>query len=743
MARRQTKGGGRTGDESPVADAVKGSLRWTGRSLRIPWVWIPLVFLTMGAVGFAWGAWRNLCADCPSIAQIHTWEPQQTSKIFSHDGQLIGELGVERRTPVAIGSLPEHVPQAFIAIEDRRFDQHQGVDFRGTTRAAIGVVTTGSFRGGGGSTITQQLARNMFETIGFEKRVERKLKELQVALELERAYSKDQILEAYMNQINLAHGWWGIQTASRNYFGKDAVELNPAEAAMLAAIANRPNYYSPFRNPDAALSRRNLVLDRMAREGFLTREQLEAWQSHPLPSDRAEVADGLGAYFTEWVRIILQERFRGQVNTGGLRVYTTLDVDMQRAAEGAMERGFDRIENRPGFRHPRYEEYADQREAFQGPSSPYLQGMFVALDPQTGAVRALVGGRDYEQSRFNRATQARRQPGSAFKTFVYASALASGIPASHVITDGPVVRQEVDGSEWRPRNFSGEFEGDMTLREAYRRSVNMVAIKLADEEVGLETVAQNARRLGINSLIPRVPSMALGSPDVLPIEMAEAYSTFANMGTRVRPYPILRVENAEGEVLWEPEPERTQVLDSLSTRVMVNLMEDVVERGTAANAVRGTIGAGAGLPREIPAAGKTGTTNNFTDVWFVGFTPNLQAAVWFGMDEPQQIYPQATGGADAAPVWGDFMYQVYVGDRDRETASNSLGDSGPEFNGILPVPERWPTEGLLELQVDSQTGLLASQWCPTSRRYTELFIPGTEPTEECDESSSGRSRWPW
>jgi penicillin-binding protein 1A len=737
MARRKSKPQG--SGTGPDRTWVEQSAQVGGRLLRLPWVWVPLLFLTAGLIGFGWGSWRNLCVDCPSIAQIHTWEPQQTSKIFSQDGQLIGELGVERRTPVSIQALPEHVPQAFIAIEDRRFEQHDGIDVRGTTRAVIGVVTTGSFRGGGGSTITQQLARNMFETIGFEKRVERKLKELQVALELERAYSKDQILEAYMNQINLAHGWWGIQTASRNYFGKDAIDINPAEAAMLAAIANRPNYYSPFRNADASLSRRNLVLDRMEREGFLTSEEAERWKSHPLPSERAEVADGLGAYFTEWVRQILQERFRGQVNTGGLRVYTTLDVDMQRAAEGAMQRGFDRIENRPGFRHPKYEEYADQREAFAGPNSPYLQGMFVALDPQTGAVRALVGGRDYEQSRFNRALQARRQPGSAFKTYVYASALSSGIPASHIITDSPVVRREVDGSEWRPRNFSGEFEGDMTLREAFRRSVNMVAIKLADEEVGLETVAQNARRLGISSLIPRVPSMALGSADVLPIEMAEAYSTFANMGTRVRPYPILRVENAQGEVLWEPQPERTQVLDSLSTRVMVSLMEDVVERGTAANAIRGTVGAGQALPREIPAAGKTGTTNNFTDVWFVGFTPNLQAAVWFGMDSPQQIYPQATGGADAAPVWGDFMKQVYMGDE----AANADNGEAPVFNGVLPVPERWSIEGLLERQVDSRTGLLASQWCPSSRRYTELYIPGTEPTEECDESSPGRSRWPW
>ncbi len=713
------------------------------KALGRPWLWVPLVFVVTAGLGFGLGAWRNLCVDCPSIAQIHTWEPQQTSKVFSHDGQLLGELGIERRTPVAIEDLPDHVPQAFVAIEDRRFYRHDGVDVRGVTRAAIGAAISRSFRGGGGSTITQQLARNMFESIGFEKRVERKLKELQVALELERAYSKDQILEAYMNQINLGPGWWGIQTASRNYFGKDAIEMNPAEAALLAAVANRPGFYSPFQNPENALQRRNLVLSRMAREGFLSRNDAEEWQAYPLPTSRAQASEGLAPYFVEWVRQLVSARFGNQVYTGGLQVYTTLDVDMQRSAEGAMERGFERVEGRPGFVHPRYEEFQEDRNPFEGVNSPYLQGAFIALDPFSGHVKALVGGRDFQHSRFNRVLQARRQPGSAFKTFVYAAGLASGIPASHILADAPVIREQVSGQEWRPRNYSGEFEGDMTLREAYRRSVNTVAIKLADEEVGIETVAQIARRMGIRTDIPRVPSMAIGSADVLPIEMAEAYSTFAAMGTKVAPLPILRVENADGEVLWEPEPERTQVMDPQTARLMVHMMEDVVERGTAWNAVR-NVGR---LPADIPAAGKTGTTNDATDVWFVGFTPTLQAAVWFGMDRPQRIYTGATGGGDAAPVWAEFMRDVYVG---QETEDNGL-DNGFEQdatlreNAILPTPERWPLDGLISREVDDRTGLLASEWCPQSRRYVEYYLPGTEPTAPCDDSSGGATtpRWPW
>jgi len=710
-----------------------------GRTVRRPWVWIPGAFLLATGVGFAMGAWQNLCSDCPSVAQIHTWEPQQTSKVFSHDGRLLGELGIERRTPVAIEALPPHVPQAFLAIEDRRFYRHWGLDVRGFTRAALGVVTSGSFRGGGGSTITQQLARNMFESIGFERRglggILRKLKELQVALELERAYSKDQILEAYMNQVNYDRGWYGIQTASRNYFGKNADELNPAEAAMLAAVVNRPAFYNPLRNPENGRQRRNLVLDRMAREGFLTREEAEGWMQHPLPESGAQLAGDVAPYFVEWVRQEMQSRFGNQLYTAGLQIYTTLDMEMQAAAETAMKRGFERIEARPGFSHPRYTEYMAGDPGEQT-NTLYVQGTFIALDPQTGAVKAMIGGRDFLNSRFDRARQARRQPGSSFKTFVYAAALEAGIPASHVIADNAVVLPQGPGlPEWAPQNFDREFMGDMTLREAFRLSRNTVAVKLG-QEVGLETVAQAARRYGIRTDIPRVPSMPIGAADVIPLQMAEAYSSFAALGTKVRPYPILRVLSSEGTVIWEPQPERTQVMDPVAARAMVSLMEDVVTRGTGATAIRVI----AGLPATVPAAGKTGTTNNFADAWFVGFTPTLQAAVWFGMDQPQAIHPNATGGGDAAPVWGEFMRQVYVGDLFPDESS----DNGEESRPLLPIPDAWPLDGLVSLQVDDRTGLLASQWCPASRRYTEHFVPGTEPTELCDASNEGPAiRWPW
>ncbi len=701
--------------------------------LRLSWRTLVLaaLFLTAGGAGAGWGMWQNLCAGdaCPSIAQIRTFEHEQTSKILSHDGRLIGELGYERRTPVSIHALPEYVPQAVVAIEDKRFYQHHGFDPRGIARAAFGVLT---FRNlGGGSTITQQLARNLFDEIGFERRIIRKLKEVQVALDLERSYTKDQILEAYLNEVYMGRGY-GFQNAARNYLGKDITEVNVAEAALLAAILNVPARYDPFRHPDRAKRRRDLVLTRMAEQGYLTPEEAERWKRYPLPEREPErTTESVAPYFEEWVRQILQDRFGQEIYRRGLRVYTTLDVEMQRLARRAMEEGWAAIEGDTAhFKHPRYEAF-DTVESFPG-STPYLQGAFVALDPATGHVLAYIGGRDYEQSKFDRVRLARRQAGSSFKPFVYTAAIASGIPASHVIVDAPVVYPQVSGEDWRPSNFGNVFKGPMTIREGLYTSTNMIAIKLGWEEVGIETVAQTARRMGIRTEIERFPSTTIGAAEVIPIQVAEAYSAFPNLGAKVTPFPILRVEDADGNVLWAPQPERTQVLDSLVARIMVSMLEDVVTRGTGYNAIR----VRAGLPPEVPAAGKTGTTNDGTDVWFTGFTPNLLATVWFGMDTPVPIFElgpgkrQATGGGLAAPVWGTFMRRVYYGVEGDEEAGV------PDQLPLLPVPERWPLlPGLRAVLVDRKTGKLASRWCPEEDRYLEYYIPGTEPTEFCDRSN--------
>lgn len=688
------------------------------------------VFLTGGGAGGIWGAWQNICESgtCPSIAQIRTFEHEQTSKLLAHDGRQIAEIGYERRTPVSIHALPEFIPQAVVAIEDKRFYSHGGFDPFGIARAVFGVLT---FRNlGGGSTITQQLARNLFDEIGFQRKYVRKLREVQVALDIERSYTKDQILEAYLNEIYMGRGW-GFQSAAQNYLGKNLTDLNVAEAALLAAILNVPAWYDPFRHPERAKNRRDLVLSRMAAEGYLTTDEAERWKRFPLPeSPPTGLVTSVAPYFEEWVRQILDSRFGDDIYRNGLRVYTTLDIDMQRAAQASMEEGWAAVEaDTMNFERPLKAEF-DTVRSFPG-STPYLQGAFIAIDPLTGDVRALIGGRDYEQSKFDRARLAQRQAGSSFKPFVYTAAIASGIPASHIVVDGPVVIPQVSGEDWRPANFDGEFEGPMTMRRGLYTSTNMIAIKVGWEEVGMETVAQTARRMGIRTEIERFPSSTIGAAEVIPLEVAEAYSAFANLGKKVRPFPILWVEDAQGTVIWDPEPDRTQVLDSLVARIMVSMLEDVVSLGTGYNAIR----IRSGLPRAIRAGGKTGTTNDGTDVWFTGFTPNLLATVWFGMDAPVPIYTlgpgklQATGARIPAPVWGSFMRRVY------------LGVDGDEENGVeaqpplLPIPDGWPIlPGLKTALVDKQTGKLASRWCPEEDRYLEYYIPGTEPTEFCDRS---------
>jgi penicillin-binding protein 1A len=573
------------------------------RVLRRPQAWIPLVAIAAAGTGFAIGSWRNLCATCPSVAQIHTWTPEETSKLIAHDGSLFAEIGTERRTAVAMADLPPHVPQAFIAIEDRRFYEHGGIDIRALSRAVMARLVPTSvvrsllginLRTGGASTITQQLARNMFlEEVGNQSAgiqgILRKLRELQVAFEIEDAYSKDQILEAYMNQIYLGPGsTYGVQAAAQYYFGKDAVELSPAEAALIAAVTNDATRYSPFRNPQNALARREQVLDQMAREDFITREEAEEWNAVPLPVRGERATAPEARYVVEWIRQQIADRFPGWVNTEGLRIETTLDIDMQRAAEIAMERGFLRIEARPGFSHPTYEEYMAGNPS-QETNTPYVQGAMIVMEPGTGAVRALVGGRDFEHSKFDRARQALRQPGSSFKTFVYAAALESGIPPSRIIVDAPFEYDQGPGLPiWRPENFTDDFLGPMTLRDAFRSSVNTVAVRLA-QEIEIQSVVLLAQRFGIATPIPPLLATSIGAADVIPLQMSEAYSTLAALGTRARPQVITRVLNSDGKLLWEPEQWRTQVFDPVVARQMITLMETVVDAGSG-NRIRTVAG---------------------------------------------------------------------------------------------------------------------------------------------------------
>ena len=664
--------------------------------------------------GLIAGTWHSVCRDCPSIAQIYVWEPVRATRILDHEGKIVTELYQERRTPVDIASLPPYVPKAFVAIEDKRFYKHNGFDPMGILRAARNFVTRFGVHGGG-STITQQLARHMFtENIGFDVHLTRKLKELKVALELEKVYTKDQILGAYINQVNYGHGWFGIETAAQHFYGKPAVELNPAEAALLAAVINLPTAYDPFSHPERAYRRRNIVLNAMAKQGYLTSAEAKQWSAAPVPdapkgTDEARLAP----YFVEWVRNQLDQRFGSALYRSGLRVYTTLDVDLQRAAQEAMDSGFVRIERGPGFRHPRYADVIAKKDRKQDNQTAYLQGLLIALDPQTGDVRAMVGGRDFKDSKFNRATQALRQPGSVFKPFVMTAAIAGGIPVSHLQVDSQFSMPNVDGTLWEPQNYDPDYRGPINMRETLKHSVNIPTIKLA-LEVGMENVVQYARRMGIRTALPAFPAVSIGAADVNPMQVAEAYSVFATTGYRPTARAILKVEDGEGRVLVpEAKPQVEQVLDSATTSIVRDLMRDALDHGTGYPARDPEQG---NLPYEVPAAGKTGTTNDNTNIWFAGYTPSLLSIVWFGFDKPQTILPKASGGVYAAPVWGRFMRSAYYGEHPK-----------------LPKPGDWQWPSTVTTRrIDRSTGKLATEFCPLDLVYDEVFTAGTEPTEMCD-----------
>lgn len=680
------------------------------------------VALASLAAGLAIGTWQTVCRDCPSVAQIFAWEPKQSTKIFDREGRLIAEFFEERRTPIEIGTLPPHVPQAFVAVEDKRFYRHDGLDYRRYVTANIRNLISRRITGGG-STITVQLARNMFEhDIGFERRglagLTRKLKEARVAKQIEQVYSKDEILQAYINQVNYGHGWRGIETASQHYFGKPAIHLDKAEAAMLAAAVNAPGRYSPFVNPDATLRRRNLVLSLMEDQGYITDEDYRQGREEPLPTQRHGSEVGrVAPYFVEWVRTQLDSRFGDALYSRGLRVYTSLDLDMQHFAQAAMDSGWARIERTPGYRHPRYEDVMAEEDRRESGESPYLQGLFIAMDPATGEIRALIGGRDFNDSKFNRATQALRQPGSTFKPFVYYTAINSGVPSSQVLFDAPLMVELPEGGEYSPKNYDPEFRGPIGMRDALKFSVNTVAVRLG-MDVGLQSVAQTARDFGLRTPVPPYPSMPIGSPDVVPLQLTEAYTVFANGGARARARPILRVEDAEGRVLWETQPEIEQVANPAAVAITRDMLRSALDNGSGYPARDPGQGA---LPYTIPAAGKTGTTNDATDVWFAGFTPDLLAVVWFGLDRPQRIMNNAAGGRLAAPVWGEFMRKLYT-----------VGDP-PEFQ--TPEPWEWP-EGVVARQIDRETGRLSNEWCP-NHVVVEYFIAGSEPTESCSPYRGG------
>jgi 1A family penicillin-binding protein len=655
---------------------------WPGRR----WAIVGLVLGLAGLLVF--DAWLGTCgfAGCPSPAELRAYRPDEGGRILDRSGRVIGHLAFVRRVNVSLDRVPPFVREAFIATEDRRFYQHHGVDWRGLVRATVRNVAALGVREGF-STIDMQVARNTFLADRYEGRsLRRKLLELRYAGLLERSLSKNQILELYLNAIYLGDGAYGVEAASRDLFGKHVSQLTLAEGALLAALPKGPSAYTPRHDEDRARARRDLVLGLMADQGYITRDQAAAAEDEPV----AVTAQGWrpdehdASTVIDAVRAVVDSVLPPGRRSGDLTVRTTIDWPLQRAADRVVASQARAIER----------ETNDDFGAVPGP----LEGAFVALDAATGDIRALVGGTQIVRGAFDRALDAHRQPGSAFKPFVYAAALQSGVSPAAMVEDEPV-DIDLGGRIWSPANYGDEYTGPVTVRRALMISSNAAAVRVS-HGIGERSVIEAARRNGIVSPLAPMPSIALGAFEVTPLELVTGYAPFANGGVRVIPRLVTRIEGPGDRLLWQSAVQRERAMDPRDAFEMTSMLRGVVDFGTG-RVVRD-------LGVRGPVAGKTGTTNNNTDVWFVGYTPTLVAGVWFGYDTPRPISHDATGGRLAAPAWAWIVRSAW-----QEPANSAWG----------------PPAGMVPAVIDPESGQLAGPWCP--QRATDWFKPGTAPTDTC------------
>jgi penicillin-binding protein 1A len=607
----------------------------------------------------------------PSLSTLEHYDPMLSTRIYSSDGKVLKELYMQNRQEVRLDQIPEAMIQAVLATEDRRFYSHWGFDLRRFFKAMYVDIVTLSKRQGAG-TITGQLARKLY--LNPRKTWARKIREALTAIQIERTYSKPEILEMYLNHMFFENRAYGVQAAAQRYFNRNIEDLKIEESALLVGILQRPADYSPYRHPVAALARRNLVLRNMVDCGYLAQARYDSLKLLPMAvvdkpdDDRSTVAP----YFCEYVRQALEAKYGVGVVTDGLSVYTTLDTRVQECAEKAVRNKLPQLERtiqRKLLSEKDFEEWvrathrdpAQMREILRDTTfvdslmaaKARLQVALVALDPSNGHILAMIGGRDFTESKFNRAVQAKRQPGSAFKPIVYTAAIDNGYPPCTELLNQPVVIPMIDGTVWRPKNYYEDTGGLTTLREALKRSLNLVSIRLVQEIIPPEKVATFAKHWGFSTEILAYYAIALGVFEVIPLELTSAFATFANNGVKVEPVGILKVEDKNGNVLEEAVPQRREIFSEATAYIMTSMLRDVVDHGTGFDARRAY-----GFTR--PAAGKTGTTNEYTDAWFLGFTPQICSGVWVGFDDKRiSLGEKQSGAVVALPIWAPFMKAVH------------------------------------------------------------------------------------
>ncbi len=661
-------------------------LHAASRDRRV-WVGAASVLSLTAATGFTW--WQSCgFATCPTTAELREWRPSTGDRLVAHDGALLGMIDPVRRIPISLEKIPEHVREAFIAVEDKRFRDHNGIDVRGVVRAAVHNIAAGGVREGA-STITMQLARNAFLTESV-RGWKRKALEVRYTALIEDALSKDEILERYLNTIYFGNGTWGIEAASRDLLGYSISRATVVDAALLAGLPKAPSSLSPRRNEARARARRDVVLDVLVDAELMDSATATRTRGRVIKLPRKAWKPDWPAH--TWAVDVVRATVDSLVRAGtlppsvqlqDLTIHTTVDVKAQRAAERAVGAGAARVDKA-------------RRNLKDKPTEAAL----VAIDPQTGAVRAIAGGRAVTARGFNRATSASRQVGSTFKPFVYAAAIAKGYGSNRMLSDEPLTLR-TGRTSWTPTNYGGTYDGRMTMRTALTRSSNIATVRLA-QDVGNDAIMQIARANGVTSDLPNVPSLALGSASLTPLELTVSYAPFANGGWRVVPHVVTRIEAADGTLLWERAPSTRDRAMSLEDAFLVtHMLRAAVDEGTG-NAVReyGVRG---------PVAGKTGTTNDGTDAWFVGYSPSLVTGVWLGTDSPTSLGAAASGGRYAAPVWAQFMRNGWRSpSRDRDWT---------------------PPPTLVSRTVDANSGLLTDGWC--GEPQVMWFKPGTEPTKSC------------
>lgn len=687
-----------------------------------------LIVATLGAVVVI-ALIFQLAQNLPSLDQLENYDPDLITRIYSSDGEVLDELFFEKRIFVSLDQIPNNMKNAVIASEDRRFYDHWGIDSKSILRAiVVNIISLGYEQGF--SSLTQQVARTLYDTIGFRKTITRKIKEIITAIQIERTYTKDEILEMYLNNVHFGHGTYGVQVAAKRYFQKDVSLLTLGESAMLVGILPAPARFSPITHPERAHYKRNVVLRVMRDEKFINKEMFLEARAIERENVLVDQVKGVAPYFTEYVRRTMEkedDQLGVNIYRDGLKIYTTLDTRLQTVAEKSLNDAIKNNQNKLNARLFNNEEEFSQlaylgifpedtvKMMMQGDSALYkdlrnkllVQGAFVALDPNSGAILAMVGGRPDYHDQYNRAVQAKRQPGSVFKPIVYTTAIDNGYPVSKQLLNQPLVlrvlNSEGEWEKWMPRNYDGSTSGLTSLREGIRKSVNLVAVRIVKELVPASEVTSTASRMGITTEIRAVDAIALGTSEVYLLDMVNAYSAFSNKGLLNQPFGITRVEDRYGNVIKEYFPIREEVLREESAYVMTSMLQTVLDKGT---------GGSARWKYNFyhPAGGKTGTTQNWTDAWFVGFSKQIAAGVWMGVDDPRVSLGEGQDGSKAAlPAWASFMAEAH----------DTLGYRRVNFDR---------PDGVIDYTICSTTKDRPTNLCPTEK---EIFIKGTEPSQVC------------